>query len=383
MHGAVAVAVQFMKYAVHVVVCIYRMCQESNYPSQMSLVASLCSCPTPVKNSKVSNSREMSSSEAAPVTEQQQQQQQVAAETMLPAGTASEVPAKGSEVKQVQPAGSKGGSGASKDTQQPTAAASIVETVKRFIPGLGGSAAPAAEASKPKRSRGAKKGKQDVNLKTSNDAAHDAATLESAPSRDQVPDSLQANLASTNNVKGSKPTSLSLLNGGSSSTPGGGGEDGSLTASEQALLDSKRSFSPSSIVQKRLKANNKKLQRISGYENQVEALNADQKKAVAGKPALEAVQRELGELSKVFEEEEKEEDKNGEKRKQIEQRLARYRTEQAVKKANVSCRERAKELEGVSGANEHACEQIAAAYRHVLRRGYMPAGGRSSSLEVQ
>ena len=52
---------------------------------------------------------------------------------------------------------------------------------------------------------------------------------------------------------------------------------------------------------RRIKAATKKIQLISGYEGQTEALNAEQKVAVASKPGLEAAVKELADLQKLIE----------------------------------------------------------------------------------
>lgn len=54
------------------------------------------------------------------------------------------------------------------------------------------------------------------------------------------------------------------------------------------------------VVQKRLRATTKKVQRIEGYEASTVALNPDQQRAVQGKSALQAVVRELTELSALL-----------------------------------------------------------------------------------
>ncbi|ORY64615.1 hypothetical protein BCR35DRAFT_354982 [Leucosporidium creatinivorum] len=59
---------------------------------------------------------------------------------------------------------------------------------------------------------------------------------------------------------------------------------------------------------KRIRAANKKLQRIATYEEKTEALNADQRTAVASKPALQAVVKELEELLVILKAEETEDD---------------------------------------------------------------------------
>jgi len=65
------------------------------------------------------------------------------------------------------------------------------------------------------------------------------------------------------------------------------------------------SISPVQQVQKRIRAATKKLQRISGYESSTVPLNEDQKRAIASKPALEATVKELQDLLKILEDDEK------------------------------------------------------------------------------
>ncbi|EFP76078.1 hypothetical protein PGTUg99_009411 [Puccinia graminis f. sp. tritici] len=65
------------------------------------------------------------------------------------------------------------------------------------------------------------------------------------------------------------------------------------------------SISPVQQVQKRIRAATKKLQRIGGYESSTVPLNEDQKRAIASKPALEATVKELQDLLKILEEDEK------------------------------------------------------------------------------
>lgn len=65
------------------------------------------------------------------------------------------------------------------------------------------------------------------------------------------------------------------------------------------------SVSPVQQVQKRIRAATKKLQRISGYESSTVPLNEDQKRAIASKPSLEATIKELQDLLKILEDDEK------------------------------------------------------------------------------
>ncbi|BGP55044.1 hypothetical protein JCM8202_000438 [Rhodotorula sphaerocarpa] len=79
------------------------------------------------------------------------------------------------------------------------------------------------------------------------------------------------------------------------SEQGGGGGGGKPSAAE--------------VVQKRLRATTKKIQRIESYEQKqsTEGLNPDQLRAVQGKPALQAVVRELSELLALLKADEAEE----------------------------------------------------------------------------
>jgi len=108
-----------------------------------------------------------------------------------------------------------------------------------------------------------------------------------------------------------------------------------LTDEELAALQHKR-FSPVLSVQKKIRANNKKLQRVAAYEAETGQLNADQKKVVASKPALEAVQRELNELVKVFETEEADDEKRVAKKQQYEEKQVQLRINQALSNSKVS-----------------------------------------------
>ncbi|KAM0753047.1 hypothetical protein T439DRAFT_323658 [Meredithblackwellia eburnea MCA 4105] len=62
-------------------------------------------------------------------------------------------------------------------------------------------------------------------------------------------------------------------------------------------------------VAKRIRAANKKLQRIVSYEENTEILNQDQQKAIASKPVYEAVVKELQELLAILKTEEVEEER--------------------------------------------------------------------------
>ncbi|KAL8281138.1 hypothetical protein RQP46_006496 [Phenoliferia psychrophenolica] len=75
---------------------------------------------------------------------------------------------------------------------------------------------------------------------------------------------------------------------------------------EEVLADQKTAVE---AVNKRLRASAKKIQRIVTYEEKTEALNADQQKAIASKPALEATVKELNELLVILKAEEAENDR--------------------------------------------------------------------------
>ncbi|KAH8928150.1 hypothetical protein BT69DRAFT_621398, partial [Atractiella rhizophila] len=83
-------------------------------------------------------------------------------------------------------------------------------------------------------------------------------------------------------------------------------------------------------VNKRIKALTKKIQRITGYEASTEPLNADQKKAITTKPALEATMKELQELLGVLEKEEEEEEERIRQIKEEEEVRVQARVKAAV-----------------------------------------------------
>ncbi|SCV71902.1 BQ2448_4596 [Microbotryum intermedium] len=72
--------------------------------------------------------------------------------------------------------------------------------------------------------------------------------------------------------------------------------------------------------QKRIRAANKKIQRIATYEEKTEALNADQQRAVASKPALVAVVKELEELLVILRAEEAEDEARGQRNAALEEK---------------------------------------------------------------
>lgn len=133
---------------------------------------------------------------------------------------------------------------------------SIVEKVKRIIPGLGpkgdgdGAAAAPSSSSSKSRSRSSKKkagqattssGAAATGIAGADDPALASALTETAPAPSELPEGLVEK----------RPAQLTL---------NGGTADDGLNAEERAALEHKR-FSPASIVQKRMKANGKKLVR--------------------------------------------------------------------------------------------------------------------------
>lgn len=132
---------------------------------------------------------------------------------------------------------------------------SIVEKVKRIIPGLapkgdGDGAAAAPSSSSKSRSRSSKKkagqattssGAAATGIAGADDPALASALTETAPAPSELPEGLVEK----------RPAQLTL---------NGGTADDGLNAEERAALEHKR-FSPASVVQKRMKANGKKLVR--------------------------------------------------------------------------------------------------------------------------
>lgn len=111
---------------------------------------------------------------------------------------------------------------------------SVIEQVKRYIPGLGPKDEPKATSKRKKSGKktGTPATASSVDVAHAKDPALATATLETAPSRDELPKELQA---------GSRPR-IAGLNG----TP----------VEEES--DAKK-FSAAAYVQKRLRANNKKI----------------------------------------------------------------------------------------------------------------------------
>ena len=119
-----------------------------------------------------------------------------------------------------------------------TAKPSVIEQVKRYIPGLGSKDEPSKTASsKRKKSSNNKKSTGATDIAHAKDPALATATLETAPSRDELPKELRAN--------GTAKTRPAGLNGGSSPVV-------------EEETDSKK-FSAAYYVQKRLRTNNKKI----------------------------------------------------------------------------------------------------------------------------
>ncbi|KAI5480062.1 hypothetical protein MNV49_002027 [Pseudohyphozyma bogoriensis] len=81
---------------------------------------------------------------------------------------------------------------------------------------------------------------------------------------------------------------------------------------------------------KRIRATNKKIQRIVAYEEKTEALNADQQKAIASKPTLEAIVKELQELLALLKVEESEDEARVARLKRAEEKRQAKEVEVAV-----------------------------------------------------
>ncbi|KDE08858.1 hypothetical protein MVLG_00958 [Microbotryum lychnidis-dioicae p1A1 Lamole] len=86
--------------------------------------------------------------------------------------------------------------------------------------------------------------------------------------------------------------------------------------------------------QKRIRAANKKIQRIVTYEEKTEALNADQQRAVASKPALVAVAKELEELLVILKAEEAEDEARDQRNASLEEKRQARAVEAAVASAH-------------------------------------------------
>ncbi|GAA5833316.1 hypothetical protein JCM9279_001491 [Rhodotorula babjevae] len=84
---------------------------------------------------------------------------------------------------------------------------------------------------------------------------------------------------------------------------------------------------------KRIRATTKKLQRIEGYEASVGTLNADQQRAIQGKPALEAVARELNELLVILKAEEAQDEERNKRVAAVEEKKQSRAIDAAVQVA--------------------------------------------------
>ncbi|GAA5983959.1 hypothetical protein JCM10908_005992 [Rhodotorula pacifica] len=115
----------------------------------------------------------------------------------------------------------------------------------------------------------------------------------------------------------------------------GGADDQAAAAADReddALLAQQEGKpSAAEVVQKRLRATSKKIQRIEGYEASTVALNPDQQRAVQGKPALQAVVRELSELLVLLKADEAEEDARQRRLKVAHEKKQTRAVEAAVK----------------------------------------------------
>ncbi|BGP25010.1 hypothetical protein Rt10032_c09g3954 [Rhodotorula toruloides] len=144
-----------------------------------------------------------------------------------------------------------------------------------------------------------------------------------APASVEPPRVIPGLSSSTTPTPSSKPRKRSAKKKDASTPFAGTVEDGATTPSdvpvpvetgagaggdEDDFVIPEKQTSAVEVVQKRIRSANKKIQRIEGYEASTTALNADQQRAVQGKPVLEAVIRELTELLGVLKAEDAEEE---------------------------------------------------------------------------
>ncbi|GAA5958270.1 hypothetical protein JCM21900_001334 [Sporobolomyces salmonicolor] len=99
---------------------------------------------------------------------------------------------------------------------------------------------------------------------------------------------------------------------------------------EQDLVVEDKKTSAVEAVQKRLRAVGKKLQRIETYEQKTEALNEDQRRAVASKPTLDAIVKELNELLVILKAEEAEDEARDKRVAAVEEKKQARAVEAAV-----------------------------------------------------
>lgn len=112
--------------------------------------------------------------------------------------------------------------------------------------------------------------------------------------------------------------------------------DADAERDDDALLAQQESKpTASDVVQKRLRATTKKVQRIEGYEASTVALNPDQQRAVQGKPALQAVVRELSELLALLKADETEDEARQQRVKAAYEKKQARAVDAAVKIAQV------------------------------------------------
>ncbi|GAA5999977.1 hypothetical protein JCM10207_005999 [Rhodosporidiobolus poonsookiae] len=104
-----------------------------------------------------------------------------------------------------------------------------------------------------------------------------------------------------------------------------------VTGQDEDLTVEEKKTSPTEVVTKRLRAATKKLQRVQQYEESKTPLNADQQRAVAGKPVLEAIIRELNELLVVLKAEEEEDEARNKRVAIVEEKKQNKAIEAAVK----------------------------------------------------
>lgn len=144
-----------------------------------------------------------------------------------------------------------------RDTKSQGLTATVVQATKKYIPGLGaqpdkpGATAPSGGGAS-KRSKGSRKAK----IANANDPALQTALTAEAPEKNELPKELIDDKAPTGT--GANAGAATKTHPTLSSTNGNAAGDVQMTSEELEVLQQKR-FSPVLIIQKRLRAHNKKL----------------------------------------------------------------------------------------------------------------------------
>ena len=163
----------------------------------------------------------------------------------------------------------------------------MVETAQRLVPGAPPSQAKVAAKKKKKDKSSATNGERSHSQEAISRAANNAALMEKAPSLDKVNDSVKIrakDLAEEAERNGAIAAAQIIIEK----------EGGSAEKEHKSALQI--------ILTKRIKVLSKKLQRAVTYEALDEdKINADMRRIIESKPALEAGVAELTEASKALE----------------------------------------------------------------------------------